>query len=635
MMVQLPIYSVTITFLILYAIVVARYFLVSGALHIGTKNALGSRRKISQGGETRIPGEITDSLISAIFFAAAGTWLIFEFHAGRTLIYTDWQRFGIAYLPFSFLLLLFLHETYFYWTHRWMHRPGVFRLVHQRHHLSKVPTAFASFAFHPLEAALEALILPILVLLVPTHVAVLALFLAIMTLSGTINHVGYEIFPSGFARHPVFRWWITASHHQVHHEQVRFNYGLYFNFWDRWMGTQHPSYEQKFAEVVDGPRNPAAEYDLIIVGGGLSGGLAAFYLKTMRPEWRVLLLESSSRLGGNHTWSFHESDLSESSRVWIKPLVSCRWARHEVRFPSHNRIIESAYASIRSSNFHETVKAALGSSLRVSTEVKALGHEHVLLMDGTKLSATAVLDARGMKTGSAVHTYQKFVGLDLELNRPHGLKHPVLMDATVEQKDGFRFFYLLPWTERGLLVEDTRYSDSPELSEEELRKEILRYCEKNGWKPIRIERKEVGVLPIPLRALHGGRNALGMRAGTFHLTTGYSLPEAVRSAECLGQLRNISAEAVQNVLQRSGYTRLLRTHFFLALNRMLFLAAAPSARVKIFEKFYRLPLPTIQRFYSGRLRFLDAARILSGRPPVPWKKGLKAILHSSGKGDFA
>jgi lycopene beta-cyclase len=37
----------------------------------------------------------------------------------------------------------------------------------------------------------------------------------------------------------------------------------------------------------------------------------------------------------------------------------------------------------------------------------------------------------------------------------------------------------------------------------------------------------------------------------------------------------------------------------------------------VLERFYRLPEPLVHRFYAGRLTFLDRARILSGRPPVP------------------
>ena len=72
---------------------------------------------------------------------------------------------------------------------------------------------------------------------IPIHIGALALVLAIMTVMGVTNHMGWEIFPHFMWRGHLGGWLITASHHQRHHEQYGCNYGLYFRFWDRLCGT--------------------------------------------------------------------------------------------------------------------------------------------------------------------------------------------------------------------------------------------------------------------------------------------------------------------------------------------------------------------------------------------------------------
>ena len=156
---------------------------------------------------------------------------------GWTRIYADAHAYPIWYLPLSVFLYLALHDTWFYWTHRWMHRPRVFKLAHAVHHASRPPTAWAAMAFHPIEAATGAVIVPLLVFLIPIHVAALSVILLIMTVMGVTNHMGWEMFPAAVWKGPLGGWLITASHHQRHHEHYGGNFGLYFRWWDRACGT--------------------------------------------------------------------------------------------------------------------------------------------------------------------------------------------------------------------------------------------------------------------------------------------------------------------------------------------------------------------------------------------------------------
>jgi sterol desaturase/sphingolipid hydroxylase (fatty acid hydroxylase superfamily) len=140
-------------------------------------------------------------------------------------------------LPVSVFLYLLAHDTWFYWTHRLMHRPFWFKAAHAVHHESRPPTAWAAMSFHPWEALSGAFVIPVLVFVIPVHVGALGAVLAIMTIMGVTNHMGWECFPKFIVNGRLGRWLITATHHQKHHDAYRGNYGLYFRFWDKMCGT--------------------------------------------------------------------------------------------------------------------------------------------------------------------------------------------------------------------------------------------------------------------------------------------------------------------------------------------------------------------------------------------------------------
>ncbi len=212
-------------------IVALRYLAVSGAFAALTSRVRpGYHAKLG----AQIRREIGWSLASAAIYGIPAGVVAFGWdRLGWTLIYRDWNAYPLWYLPLSVLIYLFAHDTWFYWTHRWMHRPRVFKLAHAVHHASRPPTAWAAMSFHPIEALTGAVVVPLLVFLVPIHIAMLGVVLTVMTVMGVTNHMGWEMFPRWLLRSPLGGWIITASHHQLHHERYSCNYGLYFRFWDR------------------------------------------------------------------------------------------------------------------------------------------------------------------------------------------------------------------------------------------------------------------------------------------------------------------------------------------------------------------------------------------------------------------
>lgn len=384
----------------------------------------------------------------------------------------------------------------------------------------------------------------------------------------------------------------------------------------------------------------ALDADLLLVGGGLSNALIAWRLHEQRPDLRLRVIEQGATLGGNHTWSFHGSDLSAAQLQWLQPLIGHRWPGHEVRFPKLQRSLRTPYFSIASQQLHEVLAGTLAGKVQLSSPVHALQATSVQLESGATLKAQAVIDGRG--PGPNPHLvlgYQGFVGWELRTAQAHGVRQPILMDAQVPQEGGYRFVYVLPLAEDVLLVEDTCYSDDPVIDHARSRERIQAYVQAQGWQLQALLREEDGVLPI---LLDGDVQALwpeapapvrvGLAAALFHPTTGYSLPEAVALAWRIAELPDLRAPALHAAVRAHAIERWRAGAFFRLLNRMLFRAAGPTQRRAVMARFYGLDAGLIERFYAARLRWSDQARILCGRPPVPLRAAWRAAftpLHAA------
>lgn len=379
-----------------------------------------------------------------------------------------------------------------------------------------------------------------------------------------------------------------------------------------------------------------AHPSLIIVGGGLAGGLTALALARWRPEVSVTLVERGERIGGNHLWSFFASDADDDGLVLAMPLVGHRWPGYEVRFPAHRRTLPGMYNSIESEALDAAVRTALPPDKIVSASATTLGPDTVTLDDGEVLRAGAVLDARGLDSppeGLACG-WQKFVGQLLHVPAGHRLTEPIVMDATVDQAEGYRFVYCLPFDAQHVFVEDTYYADEPALDAAVLSARIADYAEARGWAVESVARSEVGVLPVVIGG-HFDRfwpaddpvARAGVRAALFHPLTSYSLPDALRFAVWLAREAPLD-ERLGAATRRRALDHWGRGGFDRLLARMLFRAADPPERYRVLERFYRLPAPLIARFYAGRSTLGDRARILAGRPPVSVRRAVGAMLES-------
>ncbi len=240
--------------LIFFLAILLRYFIAAGIFY-GYYYVLHSKKyskkRLSSRGtkKDQLKKEIIWSIKSSLIFAAFGAITYWLWQNGWTAIYLDINEYPLWYLPVSLMIILLLHETYYYWVHRWMHHPKVFRYVHKVHHDSLAPTPWTAFSFHPWESLIEALIVPLILVFLPVNIFVIGFYLLFMTVSSVINHLDIEIYPEAFQKSAVGKEFIGATHHHYHHKEFLTNYGLYFTFWDRIMGTESVQMQKEMVKV--------------------------------------------------------------------------------------------------------------------------------------------------------------------------------------------------------------------------------------------------------------------------------------------------------------------------------------------------------------------------------------------------
>ena len=379
--------------------------------------------------------------------------------------------------------------------------------------------------------------------------------------------------------------------------------------------------------------------EIAIVGGGLAGGLIALALHRRHPDMAIALIERDRVLGGNHRWSWFASDLDADGAALMAGFRKTEWQGYEVRFPTYRRRLRAGYCSLSSTDFDAALRRELPEgTILCGAEVTEVTGTGVTLASGEPISARTVIDCRTFAPSPHLAGgWQVFMGRHLRTPEPHGLEAPVIMDAALDQHGAYRFVYTLPLGVDELFVEDTYYADSPVLDRSALSSRIDAYCRAQGWDG-QILGGETGVLPVITAgdfsayragtAIDGVATA-GARGGFTHPLTSYTLPIAVANALAIAEEADLPGAQMAAFVEARARRHWAATRFYRALGRMLFDAARPDLRYRIFERFYRLPQPLIERFYAARSTVSDRIRILSGKPPVSiWR----ALLALAGKG---
>lgn len=375
----------------------------------------------------------------------------------------------------------------------------------------------------------------------------------------------------------------------------------------------------------------------LILGSGLAGSLWALRLKQLWPQRKILVVDACPKVCDEHIWCCFESDVPESLKSWFQPYVSHQWPAYKVQFSEKTQVYQSPYWAIRERDLRQKLSLEVEVLYEDSVVVRDSG---VFLNSGQAIAFERVFDARGWSQSRVDQrgqnsAFQKFVGIEFEFDQPTSVTEPLVMDATVDQIDGYRFFYVLPWSDQRLLVEETFFSLESGLDFEEAKTRICDYVHQNFGSQYKIVRSEHGCLPLVWQrpqvseseSVLNDKNEtvalikIGAAAGWFHPVTGYTLPILLQALHhCLS-----NAQGAESALC-SQFRVQAQSRFYYWLNRMLYFATQPERYREVFSHFYRQPLKRIERFYSGRLSRWDQLQILRSPPrAVPIGRAVSAL----------
>ncbi len=232
-----------------------RYLIAAGVVTLATR-VLWRRYFAARRLQDRSPRaadyrrEIASSVRSIFIFSAVGFGMYVSAQKGWLTIYQDFSVRGWGYFAATLVAMILAHDAYFYWTHRAMHQRRLFRLFHKTHHKSRTPTPWAAYSFDVPEAIVIVAFVPMWIAIVPMHEWAVFAFVSWQIVRNAMGHAGVEMFPAaGWFRHWL-GWNNATMHHDLHHQDSRSNYGLYFTWWDRVMGTEHPEYRARLAAIA-------------------------------------------------------------------------------------------------------------------------------------------------------------------------------------------------------------------------------------------------------------------------------------------------------------------------------------------------------------------------------------------------
>ncbi|MCX7675073.1 MAG: lycopene cyclase family protein [Bdellovibrionaceae bacterium] len=389
-----------------------------------------------------------------------------------------------------------------------------------------------------------------------------------------------------------------------------------------------------------------------IVGAGWAGKLAAYWLLRHFPQAEIHLWDQRPGFDSSHTWSFFESDIPEELLPILQDIPHTRWPKHCVHFPQFSREISIPYWSVEEDRLNQFLSAQVALQWHWGKSIKNLD-------DFGTQPTQVIIWATGWppldQKAHPLYGWQKFVGLKFRLQVTHRLTAPIIMDARIPQRDGYRFFYVLPYSDRDLLIEDTYYSRDISIDIAKIKEEIFQYTKTQFGAIEDVLHEEVGCLPIPLWPPHVSTTALtplprskslegeslhqtyprmftlGASAGAFHPVTGYSSEALFKQLLALNsQLRIFSKSLPWNPHSPSpghwlkiidpakgtpSQTKSSSLLWYL-LNQFLFLGAPDLERWKVFDFFYRHQSPKlISRFYNRQMRWQDWISFFMHWPP--------------------
>ena len=356
---------------------------------------------------------------------------------------------------------------------------------------------------------------------------------------------------------------------------------------------------------------------ILIAGGGLAGSLAALAMARHRPEVPVLLVEERETFGGDGYRLFADAELSKEGSALVAPLAVDRWPGAYAAFPGLARKLKGELAGFGAEDLHRAVTQALDpKSCRLGTRVVAVREDALVLDGGETIKAEGAIDARGAANLSTLALlHQTRLERDYRFPAPHRVDRPVLIDATMSDGGGLRYFECIPLSEVRLLVAEVAISERVQ-PDEEAGKRIAAYVKARGWARPRASGERSVTRPLPFGGdfaafwrLGGARAAkLGLRGGFVHPFTGREIGDAAETALLLASQRDFSGNALHDLFEDEAKQVWKEREFLRGVMASL-VAGAPEQRRARLERLYRLDPGIIQRLQADRLGLVDRWRV--------------------------
>ncbi len=223
---------------------------VAGGLHLyfyrykkqGEKLKFDPRDIHAKGGSFTFGDQVKDnmfwSLASGVAFWTAYEVLMFWAMANGYAPVLAWSDSPIWFVALFFLTPIWI-SFHFYWIHRWLHWPPLYKLAHALHHRNTNVGPWSGFSMHPVEHLLflSSILVHFIVAAHPIHIL---FHMQHQALTAATSHTGFE---SMLAKDKS-RLALGTFHHQMHHRYFDCNYGNLEMPWDKWFGSFHDGTNQ-------------------------------------------------------------------------------------------------------------------------------------------------------------------------------------------------------------------------------------------------------------------------------------------------------------------------------------------------------------------------------------------------------
>ncbi len=365
------------------------------------------------------------------------------------------------------------------------------------------------------------------------------------------------------------------------------------------------------------------KFDIIIIGAGVSGLILADEI-TKRTNKKILLIEKNKRIIFDKNLCFW----STPSNV-LTMNADNKWERMCVIINGRKIFFKNEgikYLQIKSKSLfsfflkrlkkRKNFKILMGQNL-VAVNIKNDSSE--IITKDNIFKSSLLFDSRVDENyQKSKKLLQHFYGVEIQFEEKTIDKDEITLMDIQKNKNNFNFIYVLPFSEKKMLVETTYFSNRL-LSETDYKKDLDSYMLKNfSGKKYKINFSESGIIPMFKIKEKNTSNyiKIGTAGNWIKQSSGYSLQNSFMYSK---QIVDCIIKGKSPKIKKNLFLNFLDQTF------CNFLLNHPEKSALFFENFFeRNSLSTIVKFLTDTSNFFDTLKIISTLPKVPLIKSIFA-----------